>query len=430
MRLRSYLFSALLSLPAAMWAQEAIYLADNAQMSIGSADKMAVFGNMQLDGQLHSAAQGELQFYGQNWQQGPAAQLPGEGEIQFIQPNTLYNQQQSQQLAAASASLPKLMLNNSEGLYLLGEDAHVRQQLDLQVGLLFLDGQNLRLGDNGQAPTLLSYGDNSFVVSQGIPGSADGDFLIIEGLGNGESKDFPLGLAAGEYSPAQISNQGDLDAYWVRLFANVYENGEMGALRNDASVGRTWEIREEQMGGSDLSLQLQSNSNMFGPDFNANEQQIVRYIGTWPNNLGGAPSMEEIGAWDNTGNCQPFISGGLGNSNGQLSLREGLDNFTDYTFYTVYNCKADFEFVVPSAFSPNDDGINDLWVIDLISLQEKRQVQIFNRWGDIVFESDDYQNNWNGKFGGQILPDGTYYYVINLGGSLGRLTGPVTIVRN
>jgi gliding motility-associated-like protein len=75
---------------------------------------------------------------------------------------------------------------------------------------------------------------------------------------------------------------------------------------------------------------------------------------------------------------------------------------------------------VYSGFSPNGDGKNDLWVIDYIDLFKPNTVLIYNRWGELVWDADNYDNTtvvWNGtdKKSGTKLPDGTYFYVIRIG---------------
>jgi len=76
---------------------------------------------------------------------------------------------------------------------------------------------------------------------------------------------------------------------------------------------------------------------------------------------------------------------------------------------------------IPEGFSPNGDGVNDYFVIEGLDNYEKVKVIIMNRWGNKVYESNDYQNNWNGinKFGisvgGNQLPVSTYFYIIDLG---------------
>jgi gliding motility-associated-like protein len=69
----------------------------------------------------------------------------------------------------------------------------------------------------------------------------------------------------------------------------------------------------------------------------------------------------------------------------------------------------DSPLLVPNVISPNNDGLNDLFEID--NLQENTEVIILNRWGNVVFSSTNYQNNWDGKdTSGKELADGVYTY--------------------
>ena len=66
-------------------------------------------------------------------------------------------------------------------------------------------------------------------------------------------------------------------------------------------------------------------------------------------------------------------------------------------------------FVFPNVFTPNSDGINDFFEIK--NLPENTEVIILNRWGNVVFSSSNYQNNWDGNSqNGQELADGVYTY--------------------
>ncbi|MES2555873.1 MAG: ice-binding family protein [Bacteroidota bacterium] len=75
----------------------------------------------------------------------------------------------------------------------------------------------------------------------------------------------------------------------------------------------------------------------------------------------------------------------------------------------------------PEGFSPNGDGVNDTYVIRGISNYPLNHFQVFNRWGTLVYEADNYQNTWDGtsdsgvNVGGDVLPVGTYFYVLDLG---------------
>lgn len=73
-----------------------------------------------------------------------------------------------------------------------------------------------------------------------------------------------------------------------------------------------------------------------------------------------------------------------------------------------------------SGFSPNGDGLNDTWIIDNIELHPESKIQIFNRWGDIVWSGDNYNNDdivWSGlNKNGNEMTDATYFYVAEVSG--------------
>ncbi|MGB0888222.1 MAG: gliding motility-associated C-terminal domain-containing protein, partial [Vicingaceae bacterium] len=80
----------------------------------------------------------------------------------------------------------------------------------------------------------------------------------------------------------------------------------------------------------------------------------------------------------------------------------------------------DDEFFIPDGFSPNGDGVNDVFEIVGLAKYPNAQITIINRWGSKVFEANPYLGDWNGtnQFGvsfGDKLPTGTYFYILNLG---------------
>ena len=84
---------------------------------------------------------------------------------------------------------------------------------------------------------------------------------------------------------------------------------------------------------------------------------------------------------------------------------------------------------IPSAFTPDGDGVNDVWNIRSLSEYTSCKVEIFNQWGSLVFKSTGYQTPWDGKYNGEPVPAGAYYYIINLDNSSNKYTGTVTIVK-
>ncbi|WP_431241340.1 gliding motility-associated C-terminal domain-containing protein [Flavobacterium sp. P21] len=76
-------------------------------------------------------------------------------------------------------------------------------------------------------------------------------------------------------------------------------------------------------------------------------------------------------------------------------------------------------------FSPNDDGQNDTFYIDCIAQYPDNQLSIFNRWGNLVYFKKGYDNTWDGKAEGsaKTLPEGTYFYILDLGDGSQKTSG-------
>ena len=94
--------------------------------------------------------------------------------------------------------------------------------------------------------------------------------------------------------------------------------------------------------------------------------------------------------------------------------------------------------IVPLGFSPNGDYDNDLWIIEGINQYAGNKVKVYNRWGNLVYEKDGYDNEmvvWTGQsegkltIGGQEVTDGSYFYVIELGDSSKPIRGYVVVKR-
>ena len=113
-----------------------------------------------------------------------------------------------------------------------------------------------------------------------------------------------------------------------------------------------------------------------------------------------------------------------------------------YTYVDINGCEGTASLVVevdlgtvPNAITPNGDGKNDFFKIPIIEQQPdafpNSELTIFNRWGDIIFQTAPYNNDWNGQNNtGTSIPQGTYYYVLRLDTREGEIIkGDVTILR-
>ena len=90
--------------------------------------------------------------------------------------------------------------------------------------------------------------------------------------------------------------------------------------------------------------------------------------------------------------------------------------------------------IIHDVVTPNGDGFNDTWVIEGLGVYPNNTVQVFDKWGDMVYEKTNYKNDWGGNGKSGKLPDGTYYYLVklnapNMKGGQNVWTGTVMIKR-
>ena len=90
---------------------------------------------------------------------------------------------------------------------------------------------------------------------------------------------------------------------------------------------------------------------------------------------------------------------------------------------------------IPNAITPNDDGVNETFMFPHLEFRADdypdKELIIFNRWGNIIYQAQPYLNDWNGvDQSGQAIPQGTYYYVLRLDIAKGIiLKGDVSILK-
>ena len=126
------------------------------------------------------------------------------------------------------------------------------------------------------------------------------------------------------------------------------------------------------------------------------------------------------------------VSGGTANfsftwtgPNGFTSSQMNISNLYagqyDLNVIDMNNCEGNFiviltqpeSSIIPTGFTPNRDGYNDLFVIPGINKDNAASIKIYNRWGNIVYENSNYENDWDGtNKDGNDLPEATYFVII------------------
>jgi gliding motility-associated-like protein len=98
-------------------------------------------------------------------------------------------------------------------------------------------------------------------------------------------------------------------------------------------------------------------------------------------------------------------------------LDNAPESFNPNQEYEQSNEQSNFDPQIPEVFSPNGDGINDTWNIINIERYSNASVWIFSRTGKSIFEMKRYNNNFDGTNNGSLLPEGSYYYMIDIDGN-------------
>lgn len=108
-----------------------------------------------------------------------------------------------------------------------------------------------------------------------------------------------------------------------------------------------------------------------------------------------------------------------------VTVVNGVCNSSDSIMIQLDSCLIND---IPNIFTPNGDGINDYFIIENIEKYPNSKLEVFNRWGRIIFKDDNYKNDWDANG----INSGTYYYLFYPNDSSGKLTiqkGFITIIR-
>ena len=105
-----------------------------------------------------------------------------------------------------------------------------------------------------------------------------------------------------------------------------------------------------------------------------------------------------------------------------LSTSNGCDSVLVLELSVV-----DCEFEISNILTPNGDGQNDTWKVSDPTVIDGCNVIIYNRWGEPVYETADYNNEWGGTKNNEVLPDGVYFYSINCDSK--EYTGSINLLR-
>jgi gliding motility-associated-like protein len=104
----------------------------------------------------------------------------------------------------------------------------------------------------------------------------------------------------------------------------------------------------------------------------------------------------------------------------------GCTDSASLVLNVTINPPADGGLDIPTGFSPNNDGENDSWTVTGLENYPDAIIQVFNRWGQVVFDGGQTNPSWDGYFQGKLMPTADYYFIVDLGTDE-KINGVVTL---
>jgi len=272
----------LLSGACSVMAQTGFYVPPAGKIFF-SGSVATIYSDVNVQGEMGVGRKALVNFKGRNWENAPTADITDDkgghglgGMIRFLTPDTGTKPQSiTAGYNAATRTGPafsNLTIANAAGVSLVSSSMKIRRWLNFSTGTLNVNGNILVVGDNN-AGTITGYNDKSFVITPGS--SSNGGFLLRERLTSASGMVvFPVGTAAGRYTPAALRYRSSLpDDFYVRVSDSVkalLTGGQDLALW---SVNKTWQIGQLQHPGEDIvDITLQHRLDDEGAAFAASRQ--------------------------------------------------------------------------------------------------------------------------------------------------------------
>ena len=386
-----------------------------------SGESISIFSDISNSGSLASAKDSKINFLGQRWENKAGSSMPDEsssgvdgtgGNFMFAGTASSSQYINSSNNPLPNSGFPNISLANSRNVILEGSNLMVRNNLNFESGHLILNKSNALIGKKA---SITGYNETKFIVTgTGV----NGGFLIRSTSGK-QQEDivFPVGTTVDSYTPASLNYTGITQNLKVRVFENVYEKATYGMPVNDNFVTKTWNLSSDFVDpNAILTFNMQHNSRDEGSQFaiSRNESFVSMFQSI-------ADNWDVISA---AGVSPGVITSGNRLLNSFVSSRKNISGLflNEYFSKLVMKSNTTSGLRISAGISPNNDGINDRFVIENLKPTDKVRIEIYNSWQNIVYRDSNYKNTFEGignqnGLNNNTLPDGTYYYIINVNDS-------------
>jgi len=427
------LFALFILFPYDLRAQEII------QMTVHSGESfyvhpeanVSIFSDLNNSGSIGSYNTSTINFLGQRWSSLVGSRIMDEstsgqtglgGDIRFSSTsvpqviNTLIS-------AQTNTGFPNITLGNPLNVSLQGNDLLVRRSFNFQSGRVILNSRNtvLQVG-----ASITGFDSNKYFVTGT---AASGGALVRKTTGTQQTQIiFPIGSTVGSYTPASIVYTGVAQDLKLRVFENVYDKAVFGNPDNVNYVSKTWNLTFNNLDPK-AKLVLNTQHNLAEESSAFTADRLKSFVSRYQ------PTIEKWDFIPGTGVTPGIISSGSPIANAYISTRtiSGGLGLNEYFSKSILKENVLANYRVPVGISPNNDGLNDKFVIQNLKPTDKVRIDIYNRWQSLVFRDSNYKNTFEGIGNQQglvsnTLPDGTYYYILYFNDSK-PVTGYIIINR-
>ena len=280
---------------------------------------------------------------------------------------------------------------------------------------LIFNSNNLILGNNNieLLPNALIYGadNNKFIVTNG------NGYLRKHIVPTGSEILFPVGTEPNSlnYKPIILNYSGISDTFSVRVEPGP--TPEIGISKPEC-VQYTYIVKTDNENTLNAKLNLGWNKNLIdeGQLFTEELAKLWQFDGRIWNAING-PVGSNIGT--------------NGTDKEYHSLESSINSFYGDKSRFIIKDDNESELFIPDAFSPNDDGENDVLYVRGYGIKDLKFI-IYDRWGERVFESNSQKQGWDGSFKGTKLSPAVFTYLVNVTYYSGKKItkkGSVTLIR-
>jgi gliding motility-associated-like protein len=307
----------------------------------------------------------------------------------------------TQTIQGNTTTFPGLTLAGT-GVKILAVNTNVNDTLDLQDHVLMLNGNDLQL----YSPITTSIQRAGGYVNT----STNKTGHLIWNVASGNSYLFPMGAdGPGRYRPLYVrpENNGTVAAQFMNYDPEMdgYERRKMNGNFNDVNY-RFYHTLYWVNGSGYVNVAVPYNSDM---------DSLHNALAYW------GPRNND---WELTQNYQETAQ--INEGTDRIAL--GQMNDTGTTALALAHFIDNEKIFIASAFSPNGDGVNDVFFVGGLQNFRNNEVEIFNRWGQMIFNEVGYRNDWRGDG----LDVGVYMYIVRMYDAEGIehvFKGNVTLIR-